>query len=73
MGEGGCKGEKCGNFDHLFNIYRLKKSIYWRLRKLILKKKKNDLKKLQGEGCVKCSVFIDINTHVSTMYSECVE
>lgn len=37
------------------------------------KKKKNDLKKLQGEGCVKCWVFIDINTHVSTLYSECVE
>lgn len=58
---------------NLFNIYRFKKSIYWRLRKLILKKIKIDFKKLEGEGDQYIFILIIylINTHVSTLYSEC--
>lgn len=54
---------------NLFNIYRFKKSIYWRLRKKI----KIDLKKLEGEGDQYIFILIIylINTHVSTLYFEC--
>lgn len=61
-------------FDIIFSIFiGLKKSIYWRLRKLILKKIKIDFKKLEGEGDQSIFILIIylINTHVSTLYSEC--
>lgn len=43
------------------------------MRKLILKKIKIDFKKLEGEGDQYIFILIIylINTHVSTLYSEC--
>lgn len=51
-GGGGCKGEECG-YLIIFSIFiGLKNQFIEDWENWFWKKKKNDLKKLQGEGCV---------------------
>lgn len=62
-------------FDIIFSIFiGLKNQFIEDWEKLILKKKiKIDFKKLEGEGDQYIFILIIylINTHVSTLYSEC--